>query len=117
MGARAIATCLKYSGKPFRYRLKMSLPDNTSGTLKTLPPLGSNMNPRISIVRMGQRRHSATRPKLSSSVVLSPLTKERPKPRAITKGTIMGPVVTPPDSKAMETILVLVKAERIKATA
>lgn len=49
--------------------------------------------------------HSATRPKLSSSASLSPRTAVRPRPSAMIKGTVMGPVVTPPESKATGTKL------------
>ena len=44
--------------------------------------------------------HSATRPKLSLSAFLSLRTAARPMPRAMMNGTVMGPVVTPPESKA-----------------
>ena len=47
--------------------------------------------------RMGPTLHSATIPKLSSS---RPLMLAMPVPSAIRKGTVMGPVVTPPESKA-----------------
>ena len=43
----------------------------------------------------------ATRPKLSPAACLSLRTEETPTPRAMMKGTVMGPVVTPPESKAM----------------
>ena len=42
---------------------------------------------------------SATRPKLFSCEFLSLLKAARPTPRAMIKGTVIGPVVTPPESK------------------
>ena len=50
--------------------------------------------------RMGPMLHRAIRPKLFSSAWLSPRTEAMPAPNAIMKGTVMGPVVTPPESKA-----------------
>ena len=44
--------------------------------------------------------HSATRPKLSSAAWRSPRIADTPTPSAMIKGTVMGPVVTPPESKA-----------------
>ena len=43
---------------------------------------------------------SATRPKLSLEEFLSVRREARPTPIAMMKGTVMGPVVTPPESKA-----------------
>ncbi len=71
--------------------------------------------PNIKTVRIGPIRQREIRPKLSSSVVLSPRTDAKPRPRAMTKGTIIGPVVTPPDSQAMERKSMLVNLERINA--
>ena len=48
---------------------------------------------------MGPTLHRATRPKLSLVAFLSLRTEARPTPRAMMKGTVMGPVVTPPESK------------------
>ncbi|CCX70671.1 unknown [Firmicutes bacterium CAG:555] len=42
----------------------------------------------------------ATRPKLSLAAFLSLLTEASPTPTAIINGTVMGPVVTPPESNA-----------------
>ena len=56
--------------------------------------------PRMSTERMGPMLHSATRPKLSLSAFLSPRTAVRPRPSAMMNGTVMGPVVTPPESNA-----------------
>ena len=49
---------------------------------------------------MGPMEHSATRPKLSASAFLSLRMLETPTPSARIKGTVMGPVVTPPESNA-----------------
>ena len=43
--------------------------------------------------------HRATRPKLSLAAFLSLREEATPRPRAMIKGTVMGPVVTPPESK------------------
>ena len=56
--------------------------------------------PRISTVKMGPTLERATMPKLSSWEVLSPRVEAIPMPSAIINGTVMGPVVTPPESKA-----------------
>ena len=44
--------------------------------------------------------HSATRPKLSLAAWRSLRMAEIPTPKAMMKGTVIGPVVTPPESKA-----------------
>ena len=49
---------------------------------------------------MGPMEHMATRPKLSSAAWRSPRIADTPTPSAMMKGTVMGPVVTPPESKA-----------------
>ena len=49
---------------------------------------------------MGPTEHRATRPKESLPEFLSLRMAARPMPRAMMKGTVMGPVVTPPESKA-----------------
>ena len=51
---------------------------------------------------MGPILQRDTRPKLSLEPFLSLLVEERPTPIAIIKGTVMGPVVTPPESNATE---------------
>ena len=56
--------------------------------------------PRISTIRMGPMLERATMPKLSSWEVLSARVEAIPTPRDMIKGTVMGPVVTPPESKA-----------------
>ena len=59
-----------------------------------------NAMPRISTARMGPTEHSAMRPKLALALSLSLRAAEKPMPSAMIKGTVMGPVVTPPESKA-----------------
>ena len=44
---------------------------------------------------------SATRPKLFSPTSRPPSVAAIPTPSAMIKGTVMGPVVTPPESNAM----------------
>ena len=46
--------------------------------------------------------HRATRPELSSVPSGSLRAADKPTPSAMIKGTVMGPVVTPPESKATE---------------
>ena len=53
--------------------------------------------PSTMTARMGPTLHMATMPKLSSSL---PWMLAMPVPSAMIKGTVMGPVVTPPESKA-----------------
>ena len=59
-----------------------------------------NAMPSVSTARMGPMEHMATRPKLSSAAWRSPRMAETPTPSAMIKGTVMGPVVTPPESNA-----------------
>ena len=49
---------------------------------------------------MGPTEQRATRPKLSSAAWRSLRMAATPTPSAMMKGTVMGPVVTPPESKA-----------------
>ena len=49
---------------------------------------------------MGPTEHRATRPKESSAALRSLRMALMPTPRDMMKGTVMGPVVTPPESKA-----------------
>ena len=63
---------------------------------------GLNNITKISTARIGPMEHIETRPKLSSSACLSLRIAEIPIPNAIMKGTVIGPVVTPPESNATE---------------
>ena len=56
--------------------------------------------PKIITAKIGPMEHRATRPKLSSAAWRSLRMAEIPTPSAIINGTVMGPVVTPPESKA-----------------
>ena len=51
--------------------------------------------------RIGPIEQSATRPKLSATAALSERMFEIPVPSARMKGTVMGPVVTPPESNGV----------------
>lgn len=51
-------------------------------------------------IKTGPTLQKEIRPKLSLEPFLSFLVAERPTPIAIIKGTVMGPVVTPPESNA-----------------
>ena len=55
---------------------------------------------KIMTARIGPMEQSATRPKLSSAAWRSLRVAEIPTPRAMINGTVIGPVVTPPESKA-----------------
>ena len=59
----------------------------------------------------------ATRPKLSLVAFLSLRMDAMPTPSAIIKGTVMGPVVTPPESKAAGIKISGTKWERMNTTA
>ena len=58
--------------------------------------------------------HRETRPKLSLAEFLSLRLEATPRPRAMMKGTVMGPVVTPPESKETGMKLPGAKAARAK---
>ena len=66
---------------------------------------------------MGPTEHSATRPKLSASADLSLRIIETPRPIARINGTVIGPVVTPPESNAMLKKLRSVNAASANITA
>ena len=66
---------------------------------------------------MGPMEHSATRPKLSSAACRSLRMAEIPIPSAMIKGTVIGPVVTPPESNATERKLFGVKTAKRKTIA
>ena len=55
--------------------------------------------------------HNDTRPKLSDSALLSLRIWLTPTPMARMKGTVMGPVVTPPESKATDRKLLSTKTQ------
>lgn len=115
MGNKATATCFVYSPKWERKSFAISLTDVTEGTVMALPPEGVKNIPKINTVIMGPIKQREIKPKLSSSDVLSARMDANPSPKAMTKGTIIGPVVTPPDSQAMERKLLPVKQESTKA--
>ena len=54
---------------------------------------------RISTAATGPTEQRAMRPKLFSPAFRPPTVRAMPTPRAMMKGTVMGPVVTPPESK------------------
>ena len=66
------------------------------------PPSELNSSPSTNTAMIGPTELRATRPKLSSPAWLSLRTEATPTPSAIIKGTVIGPVVTPPESKAVE---------------
>ena len=65
---------------------------------------------------MGPTEQSAISPKESSPARLSLRIDETPTPSAIIKGTVMGPVVTPPESNATARKSRGTKAARAKTT-
>ena len=70
-------------------------------TLCVVSDVGEKQMLKISTDKTGPILQSATRPKLSSAECLSLRIDAIPAPRAIMKGTVIGPVVTPPESKAV----------------
>ncbi len=66
---------------------------------------------------MGPIEQRATRPKLSDSAFASLRIFETPTPSARINGTVIGPVVTPPESKAMPRKSGFENAAKIKTTA
>ena len=56
--------------------------------------------PKIITASIGPTEHMAIKPKLFSPTFFPPRVAAIPTPRAIINGTVMGPVVTPPESKA-----------------
>ena len=73
--------------------------------------------PRISTARIGPIEQRATRPKLSDFALLSLRIEATPTPRAIMKGTVIGPVVTPPESNATERKLLSENADNTNTSA
>ena len=51
-----------------------------------------------STARIGPTEHRAMRPKLFSLALRPPTVMAMPTPSAMMKGTVIGPVVTPPES-------------------
>ena len=76
--------------------------------------LAWNAMPRMSTARMGPTEQRATRPKLSSAAWRSERMAATPTPSAIMNGTVMGPVVTPPESKATARNALGTNAARMK---
>ena len=56
--------------------------------------------PRIITASIGPIEQRATKPKLFSPAFLPPSVPAIPTPSAIMNGTVIGPVVTPPESNA-----------------
>ena len=67
--------------------------------------------------RTGPTEQSATRPKLSDLAFSSLRMEAMPTPSAMMKGTVIGPVVTPPASKATESMSGSVRAAPRKISA
>ena len=63
---------------------------------------------------MGPIATSPTSPNPSEMAVLSPSTEAVPSPREIIKGTVIGPVITPPESNATGIKFSDVKNDKIK---
>ena len=72
--------------------------------------------PRIITARIGPTEESATRPKLSSAAWRSLRIAAMPTPNAMMNGTVIGPVVTPPESKATARNSRGTKNERMNTT-
>ena len=101
-GDMATVTSRIYSGRARAKRRATSTEVAASGMVIALycAPSGRKIMLSISTAMTGPMLHMATRPKLSLWESLSLRSIERPMPIAIIKGTVMGPVVTPPESKA-----------------
>ena len=102
IGARHTVTSRMYSGNASwnsRQSAWLSAASGSAGD--TYVPEAGYTIARISTARIGPTEHSATRPKLSWAAFLSLRMEATPRPSAMMKGTVMGPVVTPPESKAM----------------
>ena len=97
IGASAITTSLKYKGDLVRNSIAASLTVTISGTVAVSGTMVTSFctMPSTSTARMGPMLHIATIPKLSDC---EPPIEARPMPSAMMNGTVMGPVVTPPES-------------------
>ena len=63
-------------------------------------PSAGKISPSVITARIGPTEQSAIRPNESSPARLSLRMEDTPTPIAMMKGTVIGPVVTPPESKA-----------------
>ena len=72
------------------------------------------VSPKTITARIGPIEQSAIKPKLLSLSRLSPSAAATPTPSDIIKGTVIGPVVTPPESKARGINLVKASGEMVK---
>ena len=102
MGSMAMAISFIYNGSSCIKAVPMPVVlSKCTGVMAAASPLPLLKKPSSSTDRMGPIEHRATRPKLSASALRSLRTWEIPTPRARMNGTVMGPVVTPPESKAI----------------
>ena len=101
IGKRDTAISLKYFGSATANNFPSSIEFSTSETTSSaaLPSVWYK-SPRIRTAKIGPMEHRATSPKLSSPACLSLRMDAIPTPNAIIKGTVIGPVVTPPESNA-----------------
>ena len=82
-----------------------------------MPEEEPKARPRIIVARMGPIEQRATMPKLPDSLFLLWPIDESPTPRVRIKGTVIGPVVTPPESNATERKSFGTKIAKIKTMA
>ena len=102
MGSMAMAISFIYTGNARANAVPMTVVlSRLTRTIPDAPPSPLPRNPSSSTDKIGPMEHSATRPKLSASACRSLRTWEIPTPRERMNGTVMGPVVTPPESKAI----------------
>ena len=80
------------------------MPASTLAVSAALPDPAGNTRLRIITAKIGPIEQSATRPKLSALAFSSLRMDATPTPSAIINGTVIGPVVTPPESNAIESI-------------
>ena len=81
-------------------------------SLSETSPLPGQKNPSKRTDSIGPTEQSATSPKLSASALLSLRIFATPTPSASMNGTVIGPVVTPPESNAIPRKSASVKAAR-----
>ena len=102
MGSMAMAISFIYNGSSCIKAVPMPVVlSKCTGVMAAASPLPLLKKPSSSTDKIGPMEHSATRPKLSASACRSLRTWEIPTPRERMNGTVMGPVVTPPESKAI----------------
>ena len=97
---RASDTSFREDKNTFTISLLFSKISYWPKSLKLMLPLNDKLSNKTTSI--GPTEHKAIKPKLFSLESLPPIVWAIPIPRAIINGTVIGPVVTPPESKAIE---------------